>query len=413
MHDQTPPPAAGAPSGGVYPIIRLFASLGLMTVGSVGMYVGIVGLKPIAAEFGISRGVGSLPYALFMLGYAVGNILHGRIADRYGTMVPALIGSIALPAGLILSAQAETLWQFFAALALLAGTLGSSAVFAPIIADISYWFTGRRGLAVAFVLSGSYFAGAIWPPILQYLIDAGSWRSAFVTVGYICLAAMLPLSALLYRKADHLKEAKNAARESRFTRPLGLAPKTLQCTICLAGIGCCVGMSMPQVHIVAYASDLGYNAQRGAEMLSLMLGCGIISRLASGWISDRIGGLRTLLLGGGMQGVVLAAFLTADSMMALYIISACFGLSQGGVVPSYAIIVRTFFPAGEAGWRIGTALFFTIFGMAFGGWIAGFLYDVTGSYTVSFINALAFNVVNFLIVAVLLTRARHLGVATR
>jgi MFS family permease len=172
-------------------------------------------------------------------------------------------------------------------------------------------------------------------------------------------------------------------------------------------------MSMPQVHIVAYASDLGFSAQRGAEMLSLMLGCGIISRLTSGWISDRIGGMRTLLLGGGLQGVVLAAFLAADSMTALYVVSACFGLSQGGIVPSYAIIVRTFFPAGEAGWRIGTTLFFTILGMAFGGWLAGFLYDLTGSYTVSFINALAFNVMNFAIVAFLLTRARHLGVATR
>ncbi len=413
MNDQAPPATGAAYPGGAYVIIRLLASLGLMTVGTVGMYVGIVGLKPIAAEFGISRGVGSLPYALFMLGYGVGNIIHGRIADRYGTIVPALFGSIVLPIGLILSAQAENLWQFFAAMALLAGMLGSSAVFTPIIADISLWFTGRRGLAVAFVLSGSYFAGAIWPPILQYLIDADGWRSAFITVGYICLATMVPLSALLYRKPAHLLEAKGGARDSRFTRPLGLAPNTLQCTICLAGIGCCVGMSAPQVHIVAHATDLGFSAQRGAEMLSLMLGCGIISRLVSGWISDRIGGLRTLLLGGGMQGVVLAAFLAADSMTALYIVSACFGLSQGGVVPSYAIIVRTFFPAGEAGWRIGTTLFFTILGMAFGGWIAGLLYDLTGSYTVSFINALAFNAMNFLIVAFLLTRARRLGVATR
>ncbi len=418
MNDHSPRSTDGATpvdvsSVGAYAIVRLFASLGLMTVGIVAMYVGVVALKPIADEFGISRGVGSLPYALFMLGFGVGNILHGRIADRHGTMVSALIGSIALPAGLILSAQAETLWQFFAAIGLLAGMLGSAAVFAPIIADISYWFTGRRGLAVAFVLSGSYLGGAIWPPVLQYLIDASGWRAAFVTVGYICLAAMVPLSALLYRKPAHLLAAKSRPRESRFARPLSFAPNTLQCTLCLAGIGCCVGMSAPQVHIVAYATDLGFSAQRGAEMLSLMLGCGIISRLASGWISDRVGGLRTLLLGSGLQGVVLAAFLAADNLTALYIVSACFGLSQGGVVPSYAIIVRTFFPAGEAGWRIGATFFFTIIGMALGGWLAGFLYDLTGSYTVSFINALAFNAMNFLIVAFLLTRARVLGAATQ
>ena len=413
MTDHSPPPSDGAPTAGTYAIVRLMASLGLMTIGIVAMYVGVVGLKPIAAEFGISRGIGSLPYALFMVGFGVGSLLHGRIADRYGILIPALIGSVALPAGLILSAEADSLWQFFAAIALLAGMLGSSAVFAPMIADVSYWFTGRRGFAVAIVLSGSYFAGAIWPPVLQHLIGESGWRSAFATVGYFCLATMMPLCFVLYRKPAHLATARGAPRESRFMRPLGLSPNMLQFTICIAGIGCCVGMSMPQVHIVAHATDLGFSAQRGAEMLSIMLGCGIVSRLVSGWISDRIGGLKTLLLGGGLQGVVLAAFLAVDSLTALYIVSACFGLSQGGVVPSYAIIVRTFFPAGEAGWRIGMALFFTIFGMALGGWLAGFLYDLTGSYTVSFINALAFNAMNFLIVALLLTRARLSGAAVK
>ena len=409
MNGLSSEPHDGRTSAGSYAIIRLIASLSLMIVGSVAMYVGVVGLKPIAAEFNISRGIGSLPYALFMIGFGVGNIVYGRVADRYGTMLPALVGSVALPAGLILAARADSLWQFLASIALLAGTMGSSAVFAPIVADVSYWFTARRGFAGAIVLTGSYFAGAIWPPVLQYLISENDWRSAFTTIGYFCLATMGPLSIVLYRKPPHLAAKESKPREHRFTRPLNLSPNTLQCVICLAGIGCCVGMSMPQVHIVAHATDLGFSAQRGAEMLSILLGCGIISRLASGWVSDRIGGLRTLLLGGGLQGIVLAAFLAVDSLTALYIVSACFGLSQGGIVPSYAIIVRTFFPAREAGWRIGLALFFTILGMALGGWIAGFLFDVTGSYTVSFINALAFNSMNFLIVAFLLTRARMFG----
>ena len=254
MNDLSPRPTDGASRAGAYVVVRLLASLALMTVGTVGMYVGIVGLKPIAAEFGISRGVGSLPYALFMIGYAFGNVIHGRLADRYGILLPILVGSVALPAGLILSAQADSLWQFLATIAILGGTLGSSAVFAPIIADVSLWFTERRGLAVAFVLSGSYFAGAVWPPVLQYLIDENGWRSAFVTVGYFCLATMVPLSLLLYRKPAHLFDAKGAPRESRFVRPLGLAPNALQCTICVAGIGCCVGMSMPQVHIIAHAT---------------------------------------------------------------------------------------------------------------------------------------------------------------
>ena len=392
----------------IYPIIRLFASLGLTTISIVAMYIGVVGLKPIATEFGITRGIGSLPYAFFMIGFGIGNIIHGRIGDRYGTIVPALIGSATLPLGLILSAQTEALWHFFLIFAIFSGMLGASGVFTPIIADISHWFTKRRGLAVAIVLSGSYFGGALWPPIIQYLIDESGWRSAFQTIGYICLAIMIPLCLLLYRKPPHLDFNYNSNNASSFTRPLGLTPNVLQCLLCFAGIGCCVGMSMPQVHIVSYASDLGFAAQRGAEMLSIMLGCGIISRLVSGWISDRIGGIRTLLVGSGLQILVLVAFLFADSMTALYVISACFGLSQGGIVPSYAIIIRSFFLAGEAGWRIGATLFFTIIGMAIGGWLAGFLYDLTGSYTISFINAIAFNVINFLIVGGLLARAgRH------
>ncbi|MDP7344497.1 MAG: MFS transporter [Alphaproteobacteria bacterium] len=398
-------------SAGAYVAFRLIVSLVLMTVGTVGMYVGIVGLKPIAAEFGISRGVGSLPYALFMLGYGFGNVLHGRLADRYGILVPLLIGSLALPAGLILSAQTGSLWQFLAAIALLAGMLGSSAVFAPIVADVSLWFTGRRGLAVGFVLSGSYFAGAVWPPVLQYLIGEYGWRSAFTTVGYFCLATMVPMSFLLYRKPGHLAAAEEEPRDSHFARPLGLAPNALQCGICLAGIGCCMAMAMPQVHIVAHATDLGFSAQRGAEMLSLMLGFGIISRLVSGWISDRIGGLRVLLIGSGLQGVMLAIFLTADSLTALYIVSACFGLSQGGIVPSYAIIVATFFPSAQAGWRIGVVLFSTLVGMGVGGWLAGLLYDLTGSYDLAFLNAVAFNLGNTAIAVSLLRRARRLALA--
>ena len=396
----------------IYPIIRLSASLGLTTIGIVAMYIGVVGLKPIATEFGITRGIGSLPYAFFMIGFGIGNIIHGRIGDRYGTIVPALIGSATLPLGLILSAQTEALWHFFLIFAIFSGMLGASGVFTPIIADISHWFTKRRGLAVAIVLSGSYFGGALWPPIIQYLIDETGWRATFQTIGYFCLATMIPLSLLLYRRPPYLDWDDDKNNAGSFTRPLGLAPNVLQCLLCFAGIGCCVGMSMPQVHIVAYSSDLGYTTQRGAEMLSIMLACGVISRLVSGWISDRVGGIRTLLVGSGLQILVLTTFLFADSITALYIISACFGLSQGGIVPSYAIIIRSYFPPGEAGWRIGATLFFTLIGMAFGGWVAGFLYDITGSYTISFINALGFNVLNFLIVAGLLAReSRHKSIA--
>jgi len=390
-----------------YAIVRLVAGLLLMTVGTASMYVGMVGLKPVAMEFGISRSLGSLPYTLFMVGYGIGGIAMGRLADRFGILVPLLIGTIAVPVGLYLAGVSESFWQYLLSLAVLAGLFGSSVTFSPVVADISHWFTARRGFALSLVISGTYLAGAIWPPIMQGLFDAVGWREALKWVALISFVTMLPLSLLFWRKPAHMVGAHDGPRAVRFTRPLGLKPNFLQGAVCCAGIGCCVAMSMPQVHIVSYASDLGFAAQRGAEMLSLMLGFGIVSRLISGWISDRIGGLKTLLLGSALQGTVLASFLGADSLTSLYIISACFGLSQGGVVPSYAVIIRTYFPPAEAGGRIGLALLFTIMGMALGGFLAGVLYDLTGSYTVSFINALAFNVMNFSIVGFLLLRARR------
>ena len=400
--DHTTP--AAAPS--LYPVARLVVALLIVTVGGAAMYAVIVALKPVALEFGVSRGVGSIPYMMFMAISGIGGVAMGRLADRFGVLVPVLIGSVGLPAGMVGAAYAAEFWQFCAALGVLSGLLGTSAIFAPMASDISLWFTRRRGLAVAIVVTGTYLAGAMWPPIVQTSLDARGWRETFLMLAVVMICTMLPLSALLYRRPAALSAAQAARAALATAKPLGFGPGTLQGLICAAGLGCCVAMAMPQVHIVAHVTDLGYAAQRGAEMLSLMLGTGIVSRVASGWISDRIGGLRTLLLGSVMQAVVLTAFLGADSLTLLFVVSAAFGLSQGGIVPSYTIIIRTFFPAHEAGRRVGWAMLFTFAGMALGGWMAGALYDLTGSYTASFINAIAFNVLNMAIVLVLVRRQR-------
>ena len=398
--DHTMPGAA--PS--LYPLVRLMASLVLVTVGGAAMYAVIVTLKPVSFEFGVSRGVASLPYMMFMLTAGAGGVVMGRLSDRFGVLAPVLIGCVGLPAGMASAAFAEEFWQFCAALGVLSGLLGTSAVFAPMAADISHWFTRRRGLAVAIVVTGTYFAGALWPPIVQASLDARGWRETFIIIAIVMACVMLPLSALLHRKPAVLSAAQAARLAPGAGRPLRMAPGTLQCLLCAAGFGCCVAMAAPQVHIVAHITDLGYAAQRGAEMLSLMLGTGIISRLVSGWISDRIGGLRTLLLGSFLQVLALVAFLGADTLTLLYVVSAAFGLSQGGIVPSYTIIIRTFFPAHEAGRRVGWAMFFTFAGMALGGWMAGALFDLTGSYTAAFINAIAFNILNLAIVMFLARR---------
>ena len=393
----------------VYPLIRLTTALALMTLGCSAMYAGVMVLEPLALELGTGRGNSSLIYGTFMIGFALGGVFMGRLADRMGIMIPALIGSLALPAGFYLAAHASSILEICLAFSLLCGFLGSSFSMAPLIADISHWFNRRRGLAVGIAFSGSYIAGAIWPPILQRMFDAQGWRESFIDLALLTLIFMALLSLLLYPRPPTNEQLPTAGSANSTLTNSAISAGTLQSLICLAGFGCCVAMAMPQIHIVPYVMDLGHPAIRGAEMLGLMLGFGVISRVGSGWLSDRIGGLATLLLGSALQLAVLIAFLTGNSLVFLYGISIAFGLSQGGIVPSYTIILRAFFPPKQAGWRISTSFLFTVAGMAFGGWIAGLLYDLTGSYTVSFLNAIGFNILNLWIAASLLKKSGVIG----
>jgi MFS family permease len=373
---------------------RLLASLALSTIGGIGLWSVVVTLPVIEAEFGTGRSGASLPYTATMLGFAVGGVLMGRLADRFGITVPVIIGGCMLGLGYVAAAQATELWQFVLAQALLIGLLGSSATFGPLVADVSLWFTRRRGIAVAVVASGNYLAGTLWPPLLQAAIAAWGWRTAHVGIGVLCVVTMVPL-ALVLRRRPPLPEIGAAGAARVFPGGLGnIRPGALQALLVLAGLGCCIAMSMPQVHIVAYCADLGYGPARGAEMLSLMLGLGVVSRLGSGLIADRIGGLRTLLLGSTLQCLALLFYLPFDGLASLYVVSAIFGLSQGGIVPSYALIVRDYFPAREAGARISLVMMATVFGMAAGGWMSGAIFDLTGSYQAAFLNGIAWNLLN-------------------
>jgi len=389
-----------------YAWLRLAASLALMTLGGAGMYVVTVALPPVQAEFGVGRSDASLPYTLTMIGFGLGGILMGRLADRFGVIVPVLVGTGSMGLGFIAAGFAGSLWQFALAQGVLIGFLGCSATFAPLVADTSLWFNRRRGIAVAICASGNYLGGALWPPVVQYFFDGAGWRRTYIGVGVFCIAAMLPLSLVLRRHPPALAPAAPGAAAPGAPRDLGLRPALLLGLLCTAGVACCVAMSMPQVQIVALCSDLGFAAARGAEMLSLMLGFGIVSRLASGWICDRIGGLRTLLLGSALQGVALVLFLPADGLMSLYVVSALFGLFQGGIVPSYAIIVREYFSPKVAGTTVSIVLTSTLFGMALGGWMSGAIFDLTGSYRAAFLNGIAWNLLNMAIAGALLWRAR-------
>jgi MFS family permease len=381
-----------------------------MTIGGVGMYSMAVALAQVQAEFSADRGGASLPYTLTMIGFGFGGILMGRLSDRFGVFVPVVIGGVSLGLGFVLAGMSPSLLQFTLVHGLLIGLLGCSATFAPLVADTALWFNRHRGIAVAICASGNYLAGTVWPPILQHFFDTAGWRATYVGVGIFCTLSILALSFVLRKRPPAIEAASAGSMAARRSElPLGLSPNALMVLLSVAGVACCVAMSMPQVHIVAYCSDLGYGAARGAEMLSLMLGFGIVSRLLSGWISDRIGGLRTLLLGSALQGVALVLFLPFDGLVSLYVVSAMFGLFQGGIVPAYALIVREYFSPLEAGTRTGIVLMATLFGMALGGWVSGAIFDLTGSYRAAFVNGIAFNLLNLTITLWLLRRAmrRH------
>lgn len=373
---------------------RLTAALALSTTAGVGLWSSVVVLPVIQAEFAVDRGGASIPYTATMVAFAVGGVMMGRLADRFGIALPLVISAVSLAIGYAAAASAESYLQFVLAHALLVGMLGVSTTFGPLVAEVSHWFLKRRGIAVAIVASGNYLAGTIWPPILQSTIAEVGWRQAFLLTGAFCLVAMLPLIlALRGRVAIDTGTAPVTTRPA----PMPTSPARLQWVLIVAGIACCVAMSMPQVHIVAYCADLGFGVARGAEMLSIMLGTGVVSRLVSGLIADRIGGVGTLLLGSALQCLALFLYLPFDGIASLYVISALFGLSQGGIVPSYALIVRDYFPAREAGWRVSMVLMATVGGMALGGWLSGEIYDLTGSYRMAFLNGIAWNLLNLAI----------------
>jgi len=376
-----------------YSWFRLMISLVLSTVGGVGLWLVVVVIPVIEREFGVDRAGASLPYTATFVGFALGGFTMGRIADRFGIRVPLSVSAIALGAGFSLAALSQNYWQFVAVQAVFVGFLGTAATFGPLVADVSQWFLKSRGLAVAIVASGNYIAGTIWPPFIQRAIEAFGWRTTYMVIGLLCVTVMLPLAQLLGRR-PHFDDTASPA--SRGSGRKGLLPRhpLLNPALVLAGLACCVAMSMPQVHIVAYCADLGFGPARGAEMLSLMLGFGVLSRLASGFIADRIGGLATLIAGSFLQMLALVFYIPFDGLVSLYVVSALFGLSQGGIVPSYALIIRDHFPAREAGARISLVLTTTVLGMALGGWMSGEIYDLTGSYRAAFLNGIAWNVLN-------------------
>ena len=379
-----------------------------MTLGGSSMYVVSVVLPEVQRDFGVSRADASLPYTLMMLGFGAGGLAMGKLADKWGVHVALWIGAVGVGSGFVLAGLSPNIWLFALAHGLLMGLFGSSSTFAPLLADTSLWWNKRRGIAVAVCASGNYLAGSIWPALAQQGVETMGWRNTYIWIGIVCGLGMATLAFLMRQRPPVLAVAAPGSLQSVASeKPFGLSVNTAHALLCVAGVACCVAMAMPQVHIVAYCTDLGFGAARGAEMLSIMLACGIVSRLVSGAICDRIGGLKTLVLGSVLQGVALLLFLPFDGMVSLYIISALFGLFQGGIVPSYAIIVREYFPAQRAGVLVGAVIMATMIGMALGGWMSGKVFDLTGSYHAAFVNGVMWNALNLSIALYLLWRLKR------
>jgi MFS family permease len=390
--------------------LRLGATVLISTIGGVGMWSVVVALPAVQSEFAVPRAQASLPFTLAMFGFATGGVVMGRLMDRVGILGPVALGAMMLGAGYIGAANASSLVIF--ALAHTVIGFGSSVTLGPLMADISQWFVRRRGLAVTLCSAGNYFAGALWPPVVQQAITQYGWRATHLSIGLFCSAAMLVIGIIALRRRAPVVSQTASGLTIASPGTLGLSPGVLQALLAIASVCCCVAMSMPQVHIVAYCGDLGYGVARGADMLSLMMAFGVLGRILSGLIADRVGGLRTLMLGSVLQAVALLMYLLYDGLFSLYVISALFGLFQGGIIPSYALIVREYFAPKEAGTRVGLVLMASLFGMALGGWMSGYIFDLTGSYRAAFLNGLGWNAVNGAIVLWLLYRRRsHLAFA--
>jgi MFS family permease len=389
-------------------------SLAILAVAFGGPWIAVVALKTIAAETGGARSVPAFASSLAWFGAGIGGIGMGQLADRYGVRWTALFGSMMIALGLAVSAYGAPwlgqTWALYIGHGLFIGLIGNAGLNAPMYVYVSRWFDRRRGSALALISSGQYIAGAAWPPIFDRLIEGYGWRQTMFMFGLLQVTIIVPLALVFLKRPPEVMPPPVAAT-SGAEKPavLGWPPNLVFGMLMVAAYCCCVPMSMPQGHLVALCTDLGISASHGAAMLSVLLGVAFFSRQMWGWISDRIGGLMTVLIGSVWQFFAVVAFAVTQDEIGLFTVSALFGLGFAGIIPAYALIARELFPARDAGWRIPVLLFCSGFGMASGGWFAGLLYDHFGYYAPAFVAGLIFNAINLLMIGALVARRSRPG----
>lgn len=367
--------------------------------------VTVVALKPIAAEFGTSRSAPSVAISLTYLGAGLGGIAMGWLADRIGVRRVVMTCGAMIGLGLTIAPFGD-LWTLYFANLVLIGLLGAAGMFAPLMTYVTRWFDRRRGSAIALISSGHYVAGALWPMVLLFGIDSIGWRMTMLVFGLMVVIIILPLAYWFFRDPPEDFTAADAAAGGQHLRATGLPSWLVMTMLASAVFLCCVTMSMPQTHMVAFCSDLGIGAASGAAMLSVLLGSAFVSRQFWGWLSDRLGGLTTILCASGGQAIAMTGYLVTQDEVGLFTVSAVFGLGFGGLIPGYVIAIRELFPAREAGWRIPVVLFPGSIGMAAGGWLAGLMYDMYGYYGPAFAVGVLANLVNLALIVTLVLRQR-------
>lgn len=380
-----------------------------IALGSASLYISVVALKPIALEHGWPRALTAGAYALGMLGAGIGGVMMGRATDRYGIRRPVAVGIAMLSIGCVLASQVQSSWQYLAVHFVVLGLLGNAALYGPLVANTSLWFTRHRGIAVGLVAAGQGLAGGVWSPVFRHTVETWGWRETFLAYGIFLAIVLLPLTLALRsppRPAEPRRRIEDAVGAGTgVVAPQGAGRGTL-ILLCVAIVGCCIAMSIPIVHLVAHVSDLGHGLDTGARVLSVGLLSAIVSRIAWGAASDRIGGLATLVVTSSWQALALIAFMFVDSPVGLYLAAAFFGLGYGGIVPAYAVYMREVFPPAGTAMRVGIIVMFGTIGMALGAWSGGLAFDRTGSYVSAFALGAACNCANLVLLFSLFTRRR-------
>ena len=363
----------------------------------------VVGMKPMQEALGTERSVLALAGALVWIGTGAGGVLMGWLADRIGVRTTVALSAGMMAAGLALSSLGP-IWALYVGQGLMVGLLGNGGIYAPMLVNVSRWFDRRRGTAIALISSGQYVAGVVWPALFERGIAELGWQAVMRGYAVIVLVTILPATLLLKPAPMAAVPTHGRAATKSSTRVAGLHPNVAQALICLAGFCCCIPMAIPSAHLVAFCSGIGISPTHSAIMLSVMLASAFVARQAWGALADRIGGLRTVMVGSAFQAVAISAFLLTQDEVGLFMIAAAFGFGFSGIIPAYSVAIRDLYPAAEASWRIPLVLFTAMGGMAVGSWLAGLIYDHFGYYAPAFGTGVVFNIANLAIVGFLIVR---------